>query len=348
MIVLKGALVFVFCVVFRPGSCGEGPGDESGESSESQDDTEASKQRNVETSGEMVDTVKWPFSENGYQPNEIQSPIKFKTSLAKQKSLPQLVIYEPQNRDVEAVCKNTGTTVQVYIEEEGVQHKPFLEGGPLNHRFYFEQMHFHWGNRDNKGSEHVVDDHYYSAEIHLVHYNGKYSNFQEAMKKGDGLAVLTVFAEEEEGDNALLDPLKDVIKQIINPEMTYKLHWEKAMKWVLKAIEDNKNYYTYPGSLTTPPYSQNVAFIVLTKPVGISSVQIAEFRSLHDARFHEIKANRRSTQPFNDRPIFKGSMKIIPTGSWNGIAIKNLKKCIPFGNLDGLLQFITSKLFTWK
>ena len=32
---------------------------------------------------------------------------------------------------------------------------PFIEGGGLSGKYYFHQMHFHWGSDDSHGSEHT-------------------------------------------------------------------------------------------------------------------------------------------------------------------------------------------------
>ncbi|XP_036893258.1 carbonic anhydrase 6-like [Sturnira hondurensis] len=54
------------------------------------------------------------------------------------------------------------------------------------------QMHLHWGSghSDTGGCEHVIDGVRYAAEIHVVHYNSKYSSYDEAMNAQDGIATL--------------------------------------------------------------------------------------------------------------------------------------------------------------
>lgn len=41
----------------------------------------------------------------------------------------------------------------------------------------------------------------YSMEVHLVHYNKKYLNFENACEKPDGLAVLAFFLQAIDGVN---------------------------------------------------------------------------------------------------------------------------------------------------
>ena len=66
---------------------------------------------------------------------------------------------------------NTGTTVKLLASPDTA----WLEGGPLNVRYEFVEMHFHWGDADNKetvvGSEHTLDSVAFPLELHMVHKN---------------------------------------------------------------------------------------------------------------------------------------------------------------------------------
>ena len=57
-------------------------------------------------------------------------------------------------------------------------------------RFQFLQSHWHWGSSDAQGSEHKVEGKSFPMELHLVHWNKKYSSVEEAVNKEDGLAVI--------------------------------------------------------------------------------------------------------------------------------------------------------------
>ena len=84
---------------------------------------------------------------------------------------------------------NTGYCWKAHVPTEGAT----LSGGPLSHDYQLAQYHCHWGENDEIGSEHVVNGKPYGAEIHFVNWNTKYGSFNEALKYGDGLAVLGVF-----------------------------------------------------------------------------------------------------------------------------------------------------------
>jgi carbonic anhydrase len=55
-------------------------------------------------------------------------------------------------------------------------------------------------------------------------------------------------------------------------------------------------YYSYTGSLTTPPCSEDVSFFILKNPIELSSNQLASFKQV-------FKMNARPVQPLNGRVI---------------------------------------------
>jgi len=61
-------------------------------------------------------------------------------------------------------------------------------------------------------------------------------------------------------------------------------------------LPENRAYYTYMGSLTTPPCSEGVLWMVMRTPVQVSPNQIAIFSRLY---------------PMNARPIQAGSGRLI-------------------------------------
>lgn len=63
-------------------------------------------------------------------------------------------------------------------------------------------------------------------------------------------------------------------------------------------LPTDRGYYTYAGSLTTPPCTENVTWFVLKHPVTISDQEIKQFSKLyrHDAR---------PTQPIYNRIVLE-------------------------------------------
>lgn len=73
--------------------------------------------------------------------------------------------------------------------------KVYISGGPLNATYKFEQLHFHWGEKDEEGSEGRINNQPFAMELHAVFYNSEYKDFQEALEHSDGLSVLGYFFE---------------------------------------------------------------------------------------------------------------------------------------------------------
>lgn len=185
-----------------------------------------------------------------------------------------------------------------------------LEGGPLKHRFRLAQFHSHWGETCCDGSEHTVDGETFSGELHLVHYNmDLYEDPVKAMGSEDGLAVIGIFLKEGK-EHPEFRKICDVINQIKHKGDQTKTEEMFDIKKLLP--RDTLNYWTYDGSLTTPPCFESVLWIVMKEPIELSKDQLDKFRSLltycEDA--HDISAidgpvlkNWRNCQPLETRVI---------------------------------------------
>jgi carbonic anhydrase len=60
----------------------------------------------------------------------------------------------------------------------------------------------------------------------------------------------------------------------------------------------DRGYYTFTGSLTTPPCSEGVTWFVLKHPATISAEEIERFSQLY-------RDNARPTQPLYDRVVLE-------------------------------------------
>ena len=253
-----------------------------------------------------------------------QSPIDIITKEAKyDKTLASKSIVFG-NKQVPLTLQNTGATVQISPQE--ITPKLYVSGGPLQDHYEFAQFHFHWGKTNCCGAEHTVDGHQYSAELHLVHWNSnKYRSFQDSLEHQDGLCVLGVFLELEKqlGHNSL-EILTRQFKNIEYKGQTAEV--ENAYDPYSLMPRNTNDYWTYPGSLTTPPLSESVVWIVFREPIPVSQTQMKHFRDLkavfledkdkkdiHDPMDHKTKHlgsgpppigdNFRSPMPINSRAI---------------------------------------------
>lgn len=143
-------------------------------------------------------------------------------------------------------------------------------------RYALKQFHFH------RPSEERIAGREYEMVAHLVH----------ADEKGN-LAVVAVLLQNGK-DNPLIRELwKDLPKEKEKEEVLDNIQIDAA-----GLLPANRAYYTFTGSLTTPPCSEDVTWFVLKQPVTITSAEVTQFSKLyrHDAR---------PTQPLYDRVVLE-------------------------------------------
>ena len=162
---------------------------------------------------------------------------------------------------------NNGHTVQVNIKKGS---NVLIE----QNSFELKQFHFH------SPSENKINGKSFPLEGHFVHAdkNGKLLVVAVMFKKGiknKAITQLWKSMPEKSGDKNVLD-LKISAKDL---------------------LPDNKAYYRFNGSLTTPPCTEGVRWLVLKKPVTISEEQVAVFKN--------------SLQHSNNRPLQELNARII-------------------------------------
>ncbi|XP_060586826.1 carbonic anhydrase 13-like isoform X2 [Ruditapes philippinarum] len=193
---------------------------------------------------------------------------------------------------------NTGSSFKVNISKTSE-----LKDGPLTDVFRLEQFHLHWGSNDDHGSEHMIDGQSYAAELHLVHWNStKYSNFNEAVNQPDGLAVLGIMIQSG-AENTGFKDMVDTIRNVKKSGQTCQVLKSFNPKVLLP--ENTKEFWTYHGSLTTPPCYESVQWIVLRQPVQYSPNQLQALRSLlfTECEGECIVDNYRPPMPIGGRKI---------------------------------------------
>ncbi|XP_050086334.1 carbonic anhydrase 2-like [Anopheles aquasalis] len=182
--------------------------------------------------------------------------------------------------------------------------RPVLSGGPLKTKYVFEQFHFHWGSNSSVGSEHVLDQQRYPLEIHLVFYNGLYGSFQEASNQVDGIAVVGLFYEiYKHSANEQLNTWTFFLYNVVQPNSEYTISFIDTFP-LYEVIGDIEwPYFSYEGSLTTPPCLETVTWIVATKPLLVTEKEMNQFRRLRSATGLMVN-NYRPVQKLNNRRVF--------------------------------------------
>ena len=187
-------------------------------------------------------------------------------------------IRHPQSADLPAIHFDYKQS-PLHIIDNG--HTIMVNYGPGsymfvgNDRYELKQFHFH------RPSEEKIAGKAYDMVVHLVH----------ADEQGN-LAVVAVLLEQGPA-NALVDELWHDL-----PKKKEKEELKDVEIDVAGLLPEDRHYYSFSGSLTTPPCTENVRWFVLKHPVTVSPTEVK--------RFSEIYRNdARPTQPLHDRVVLE-------------------------------------------
>jgi carbonic anhydrase len=180
--------------------------------------------------------------------------------------------------DFDAV-ENLGHTIQV----------DFTKGSTcsINGKDYAsKQFHFH------TPSEHLIDGMTYPLEMHIVNVRTDSTNPDKP-----SYVVLSVFFKMGNENKFLNEFLKDVPNE--EGEKHSLQNGEVKINDLLSqfAGHDIKSYYAYNGSLTTPPYTEAVQWVIFKHVPEASEEQIMKIEKMEGN-------NARHVQAVNDRKIF--------------------------------------------
>ncbi|NNK31899.1 MAG: carbonic anhydrase [Xanthomonadales bacterium] len=162
---------------------------------------------------------------------------------------------------------NTGHAIQ-----ENVRPGNFISF--LDERYELKQFHFH------SPSEHAVNGAHYPLEVHFVHESAA----------GDLLVIGLMFEAGEHNEN--MDKLPAFREKRGEPPLGEPVDYNEL-------VRGRSDYFLYNGSLTTPPCSEGVQWVVMKQPIVASESQI---QYIHDLLGFD---NNRPLQPHNARVILE-------------------------------------------
>ncbi|HEY8100161.1 MAG TPA: carbonic anhydrase family protein [Burkholderiaceae bacterium] len=161
---------------------------------------------------------------------------------------------------------DNGHTIQVDLE-------PGNHFTLTGHTYELLQFHFH------RPSEEHVNGKGFQMVVHLVH------------KGDDGkLAVVALLVDEGVANSIIQNVWNNLPLEKSDPVVP------TGLIDVSQLLPMSREYYTYMGSLTTPPCSEEVLWMVMKQPIKMSAPQIAIFARLY---------------PMNARPIQPNEARII-------------------------------------
>jgi carbonic anhydrase len=161
---------------------------------------------------------------------------------------------------------DNGHTVQVNVGDGLSMHV-------MGKRYDLIQFHFH------RPSEERVNGKLYDMVVHLVHKNDE-----------GQLAVIAVLLEKGSEH-----PLIQTLWNNMPLERDMEVSPAEPID-LMQLLPENRNYWTYMGSLTTPPCTEGVLWMVMKQPLQVSADQVSIFSRLY-------RNNARPVQPLNGRLI---------------------------------------------
>ncbi len=171
--------------------------------------------------------------------------------------------YQPSSGTV----VNNGHTIQVNLFGDNVL---MVRGSA----YKLVQFHFH------TPSEEQVNYRSFAMVAHLVHKNAQ-----------DQLAVVSVLFDSGAA-NTLIDKVWTYMPLDVNDQV----NMPAGMLDMNELLPRDQRYYQFIGSLTTPPCTEGVLWMVLKQSVQISKEQLKLFQQLYPN-------NARPVQPVNGRPV---------------------------------------------
>lgn len=193
-----------------------------------------------------------------------QSPVNL-TSFIQAELEPLTMQYSTEGVEV----LNNGHAIQVN----------FAPGSTLaveGREYELKQIHFH------SPSENVIDGQSYPMEGHLVHLDGK-----------GQIAVVAVMYEEGPENGAIAAAWKEM------PGAAGETKPLTGFGTAEGFLPASRDYYRFNGSLTTPPCTEGVTWLVIKESAKLSAGQISQFQKVMGM------ANNRPVQPTNARVILE-------------------------------------------
>ena len=164
---------------------------------------------------------------------------------------------------------NNGHTIEV----EYAPGSTITVGGTA---YELVQFHFH------HLSETEINDQRSPMELHLVHKD-----------KDGNLAVVAVLLHK-----GVPNPVVGTLWSHMPNKKGQEIALPDVEVDAAQLIPADHRYYTFTGSLTTPPCTENVTWIVLEAPMTVTKQQIAKFAAIYPD-------NERPVQPLNGRTVLE-------------------------------------------
>ena len=217
------------------------------------------------------------------------SPIDLNVTKSIKKSLPNLNWngYNAIPRSMKV--SNNGKTLVVSTTYDNC---PYLDGGPLDSRYNFSQIHYHWGHSTLEGSYHSVDGNYLPLEVHCVHFKCCYGDQTTALQHPDGILIIVIFYHINTEKSLLFDIFSKNILKVKQPNVTVTIEPFSVLHLLHKFEID---YFLYWGQVISninnnnEVLKQSVLWLISRECGYISLEQLKLFRHLLNENLKPIQ-----------------------------------------------------------
>lgn len=190
------------------------------------------------------------------------------------------------------ILQNNGHALQLSLSEEEKNSMGIKLDGE---EYQAQQFHFHFG------SEHRIYSQQFPLEMHIVHKSAR----------GKLAVVAVLFKTARKTDNVLSALITAAVTQVKNPSETSsfpgKPHF--SMKQLLPQKSLKQFYFRYEGSLTTPPCTEGVQWVVLARKSHVSTKDLNKLKRKmercqgKDQIGSRLAGNARPVQSLNGRSV---------------------------------------------
>ena len=213
-----------------------------------------------------------------------QSPIDINPLDTIPEFYPPFIFSSKYNSDHLFTITKSGQLITATLNES-IENDLWFTGSGLNGVFHFVNFHLHWGRNNRHGSDHEINGYRFPAEAHFVHTNRK--NGQTAV-----LAFFLVVSEDESNE---WEKYADAASRLTKHQtpINCKFNLNQLMH------VDNREFFRYVGSLTSPPCIEGIIWTIFTRELSIRE------ETLDLLRENVVRKVYRPTQSLNGRTIFR-------------------------------------------
>ncbi|MBL3656352.1 carbonic anhydrase [Fulvivirga sediminis] len=209
----------------------------------------------------------WAEIDTNYCDGKAQSPIDIIDAVVSEDITPIDIHYNNATKIHDVT--NNGHSIQYN----------FSEGDYINvegKKYSLKQFHFH------EPAEHTIKGVRYPIVLHLAH-----------MSADNEYAVIALLGEEKSSNN----PVFEFLNSYLPLQVDEKKEINESFN-MNSIFPEDKSYFTYTGSLTTPPCTENVKWFVMQQALPVSNELISTLQEIMPIN------NYRKTQPLNGRTIW--------------------------------------------